>query len=163
MSRKKTIRGRAAAVAFVIDSERGELLLTQRSQKLQQHPGEWSLPGGMQEPGEMLEEALCRELHEEIGLIARECMPVGWTNTPYGVQVYSFCIFVDSKEWLKLEDNEIVQAVWVSLEEALSLEAHKGCIQNFVGREFWMPGWHFSQGVVWGVTYRLLSQLAMAV
>lgn len=43
-------------------------LLTRRSAELRAHAGQWALPGGRCDPGETLEEAALRELHEELGL-----------------------------------------------------------------------------------------------
>ena len=44
------------------------LILTRRSPKLRNHPGQWALPGGRIDAGESPEEAALREMHEEIGL-----------------------------------------------------------------------------------------------
>ena len=44
------------------------LLLTRRSSRLKNHPGQWALPGGRLDPGETPEQAALREMHEEVGL-----------------------------------------------------------------------------------------------
>lgn len=44
------------------------LLLTRRSQKLRNHPGQWAFPGGRLDAGETLEEAALREMSEEVGV-----------------------------------------------------------------------------------------------
>ncbi|MFT5391506.1 MAG: 8-oxo-dGTP pyrophosphatase MutT (NUDIX family) [Gammaproteobacteria bacterium] len=44
------------------------LLLTKRSSKLRDHPGQWALPGGSLDLGETPEEAALREASEEVGL-----------------------------------------------------------------------------------------------
>lgn len=44
------------------------LLLTRRSSKLKNHPGQWALPGGRIDTGETPEQAALREMHEEVGL-----------------------------------------------------------------------------------------------
>jgi len=63
-----------SAVAIVLteaDDGSGQtsFLLTRRAPKLRAHAGQWALPGGRCDPGETLEEAALRELHEELGLL----------------------------------------------------------------------------------------------
>jgi 8-oxo-dGTP pyrophosphatase MutT (NUDIX family) len=72
-----------AAVALCVVDYRGEggldslgqvplesaaLILTRRSQKMKNHPGQWALPGGRIEMGEEPEQTALRELSEEVGL-----------------------------------------------------------------------------------------------
>lgn len=56
----------AAAVAALISNEEGELLLTVRG--IEPGYGMLDLPGGFIDPGETAENAVRRELHEELGL-----------------------------------------------------------------------------------------------
>ncbi len=72
-----------AAVAICLVDYRGEggldglgpvpsgnaaLILTRRSKKMKNHPGQWALPGGRMDMGESPEQASLRELSEEVGL-----------------------------------------------------------------------------------------------
>ncbi|MEJ2870038.1 CoA pyrophosphatase [Actinomycetospora sp. OC33-EN08] len=62
---------RRAAVAVVVldDPQRGPgVLLTRRTSRLRDHPGQFALPGGSLDPGEDEVTAALRELDEELGL-----------------------------------------------------------------------------------------------
>ena len=56
-------------VAAIIESE-GKLLVCQR-RRGSNFEMMWEFPGGKKKPGETLEEALARELHEELGVQAQ--------------------------------------------------------------------------------------------
>jgi 8-oxo-dGTP pyrophosphatase MutT (NUDIX family) len=54
------------AVGVLIDAD-GRFLLTSRPEG-KVYAGHWEFPGGKLEPGETVEQALRRELHEELGI-----------------------------------------------------------------------------------------------
>ena len=60
--------------AAVIINEHGDTLLSLRLADTHQG-GKWEFPGGKLEPGESAEQALCRELSEELGIKALELEP----------------------------------------------------------------------------------------
>ena len=69
---------RAEVAVGAIVRRADELLLVRRGRP--PAVGEWSVPGGRVEPGELLMEAVVRELHEETGLRG-VCGPlVGWVE-----------------------------------------------------------------------------------
>ncbi|MGE5295460.1 MAG: NUDIX domain-containing protein [Solirubrobacterales bacterium] len=69
----------AAAVAGVIVDSRGRMVVLVRGKE----PGKglWDLPGGFVDPGETAEEALAREIREEVGLEVTAMRYIGsWPN-----------------------------------------------------------------------------------
>jgi 8-oxo-dGTP pyrophosphatase MutT (NUDIX family) len=61
---------RAAVAATLVGDAEGRacFLITRRSSRLRDHPGQWALPGGRVDRGESAEQTALRELHEELGL-----------------------------------------------------------------------------------------------
>ena len=53
------------------------LLLTRRSSKLRNHPGQWAFPGGRLDEGETLIEAALREMREEVFVDVPEAAVLG--------------------------------------------------------------------------------------
>jgi NAD+ diphosphatase len=69
----------AAAVAGVIRDEQGRVLVLVRGEE--PGKGRWDLPGGFVDPDESAEDALRREVREEIGLEIADLRYVGsWPN-----------------------------------------------------------------------------------
>lgn len=62
----------AAVAITLVEADDGSgqaaFLLTRRAAGLRAHAGQWALPGGRCDPGETLQVAALRELHEELGL-----------------------------------------------------------------------------------------------
>ena len=61
-------------------SNRGALMLTRRSEKLRNHPGQWAFPGGRVDPGETLVETALRELSEEVYVHLDESHVLGFLD-----------------------------------------------------------------------------------
>jgi 8-oxo-dGTP diphosphatase len=69
-------------VAAVFQNAKQEILLIQRP-KNKPMPGLWEFPGGKLEPGEKPEEALVRELREEIALVPITFKPLSFVSHTY--------------------------------------------------------------------------------
>ncbi len=63
-------------VAALVRNEAGDYLLCRMPEDRGVFPGQWGLPGGGVEPGETLEQALRREVREEVGLEIGEIRPL---------------------------------------------------------------------------------------
>ena len=80
--------------AALIPDETGKrFLLTKRPAK-GLLGGMWEFPGGKQETGETLEECICREIREELGITIRAVKPFGvykHAYTHFKVTLHAFC------------------------------------------------------------------------
>jgi nucleoside triphosphatase len=63
-------------VVPVIRDEAGRVLLCKMPEDRGVFPGQWGLAGGGVEPGERIEEALAREISEELGVTLLESKPL---------------------------------------------------------------------------------------
>ncbi|GAA1154971.1 (deoxy)nucleoside triphosphate pyrophosphohydrolase [Streptomyces hebeiensis] len=99
---------------------RGRLLAARRSAP-EELAGRWELPGGKLEPGEEPEDALVRELREELGVVARpvERIPGRWTLKPgYVLEVWTVRLL--SGDPLPLEDHDELR--WLGPDEAYTVD-----------------------------------------
>lgn len=76
-----------AAVAALVTDGNGRLLLTTRG--VEPHYGKLDLPGGFIDPGETAEEAVARELDEELGLKVKAVEYVGSATNEYIYEGFS--------------------------------------------------------------------------
>jgi 8-oxo-dGTP diphosphatase len=101
------------AVGVLIDPN-GRFLLTSRPDG-KVYAGHWEFPGGKVEPGETIEQALRRELHEELGITIAGAQP--WQVTlhdyPHALVRLHFCKVFD---WSgDFEMREAQQMAWQEL------------------------------------------------
>ena len=78
-------------VIGVLRDEAARVLLVQRSQRVT-HPGLWCFPGGHVEPDESLEDAVSRELREELDIEVLAERHLGFVSVPssqYRLEVFT--------------------------------------------------------------------------
>ncbi|MCZ9306794.1 (deoxy)nucleoside triphosphate pyrophosphohydrolase [Corynebacterium sp. c8Ua_181] len=99
----------------------GERFLACRKKPGKPLEGHWEFPGGKIEPGETPEQALAREIHEELGLKAEVGPKVTTTTYRYEfatIELTTFyCTLVDGD--LRLTDHDATK--WVTPTEADNL------------------------------------------
>jgi 8-oxo-dGTP diphosphatase len=84
--------GVKVAVAVLVDNQQ-RILITQRPLHAS-HGGFWEFPGGKLEPGERAEEALVREVKEEVGIEVHEYHYLGDVHHTYPDKSVQLIVFL---------------------------------------------------------------------
>ena len=98
-------------------------MLTVRADTLRRHGGQVSLPGGVVEAGETLEQAAMREAHEEIALATDSVRVIG-PLTPLDIPVSGFRLYpivaaMDTRPKLAPVDGEVARIIEVAVSELM--------------------------------------------
>lgn len=127
------------AAAIVDDLERPTTLLVARRSRPQEIAGRWEFPGGKAEPAETPEEALHRELREELGVQVRLGSEItgpddgGWIITDRHVMRLWFAVLTDG-EPQPLIEHDLLE--WTAFEDARGydwLDGDVRIIEHMVG------------------------------
>ena len=76
--------------------------------------GRYSALAGFLEPGESIEEAVAREIHEEAGVRVRDVRYVASQPWPFPSQLMIACIGTAEDDALTIDTHELEDAIWVS-------------------------------------------------
>lgn len=112
-----------AAVALVITSDKEEnpsFIITRRSARLQNHAGQWALPGGRLDPGETEVQAALRETKEEIGVSLSKEQVLGLLDdypTRSGFLITPVVIWAGADITLDPNEDEVAATYIVPLHE----------------------------------------------
>jgi mutator protein MutT len=101
-------------VAAGILERNGCVLICQRRHD-QPHPGKWEFPGGKVEQGESPEDALVRELREELGIESAEPVEISRYEFTYPGKTPILLVFLKVSAWTGEIENRIFKTiVWES-------------------------------------------------
>jgi 8-oxo-dGTP pyrophosphatase MutT (NUDIX family) len=152
----------AAVLAPLIELPEPAVVFTRRAADLSRHAGEISFPGGLQDPGESLQQTALREAREEIDLDPETVEVVG-ALTPVHVWVSSILVvpfvgMVASPPALKLSVSEIDEVLTfpvlrlAEVESAMELAREDGRVWK---------GWAYELegSLIWGATGAMLHDL----
>jgi len=154
---------RAAGLLLVFPKdERAHIVLTVRSSTLGRHSGQVSLPGGVVEPGETIEEAALREAHEEIGLPLAGVQALG-TLTPIDIPVSGFRLHpvvatTPAYPRLRPADGEVARVLEVPVELLMDPQCRGARDMERDGRKYRVPTLVIDGAEVWGATAMVLSE-----
>lgn len=157
-------RPRPAAVLVPIQLEPyPTILLTLRSQRLQQHPGQISFPGGGAEAADNGPTGTAlREAWEEVGLPREQVQPLGYLDrldTISGYRVVPVVAHIIGQPALRLDPSEVAQAFRVPLEFALERNNYQFEKREYANTRYQLPVLQYQEWRVWGATAIILWRL----
>lgn len=138
-----------------------EVILTERSAELANHPGEISFPGGRPEDGDAdVSATALREAHEEIGLEGAELLgplsSIPLYTSDY--RLHPFVARVPRDARLRLQPSEVASLVIFGLRELLETELH-GIPWEHEGARHVSPIFETETKLVFGGTAHALWEL----
>ncbi|HEX2610189.1 MAG TPA: CoA pyrophosphatase [Gemmatimonadales bacterium] len=156
-----------AAVAIIVAPAPDAILLIRRSERSgDPWSGHMALPGGRRDPNdrELLDTAI-RETREEVGIhlgrndlvgILQPVVPRTRVLPPIAIQPFVF--HLQRRPELTL-NSEVAAARWVELERLLHPTTHGPVELTVGGAHRVVPAFQLEDGVVWGLTERILASL----
>ena len=140
----------------------GFFFLTVRSQNVEHHKGQISLPGGVAKDNESNESTAIRETNEEIGVDENVIKVIG-NLTPFYVPVSNFRIFpfvgwTNKKPKTKVQDSEVKRIFSVSINDLMLENNLKIKQELFSDRLCTVPYFDLGGEIVWGATSMILSE-----
>ncbi len=110
-------------IGAIILNKKGQILLIQRGKKSKNEVGLWGFPGGALEFGETIEEAIIREVKEELGVAIKPLKKLAAVNhripneKQHWIAVPYICQLVSGRPKI-LEVNKIAAIKWLTIKEA---------------------------------------------
>jgi len=158
-----TLRRPAAVLIGIRDDREQHVLLTLRTDTLQQHAGQVAFPGGRVEPDDVdVVATALRESHEEIGLDASMVTPLGFLETFETISGYSVTPVVarvSADAVLKPDPGEVAEVFEVPFAFFLEPANLRRYTMDFRGHRRDMVEFLHAGYRIWGVTAAILFNL----
>jgi 8-oxo-dGTP pyrophosphatase MutT (NUDIX family) len=155
---------RKAGVLILLYPKGGRLrvLLTRRTERVNHHRGQISLPGGEQHPGESIEATALRETSEELGLDLGAVRVLG-KLTPLYIPPSNFCIYpivasIPGPLEFEPQPEEVAEVLEPPIDHLADAANVRRETWNYGGQDHDVPFYDFEGHKIWGATAMVLAE-----
>jgi 8-oxo-dGTP pyrophosphatase MutT (NUDIX family) len=154
-----------AGVLILLYHHNGQLYfpLTRRTDTLEAHKGQVSLPGGAREAGETLQSTALRETCEELGVCVEDWTVLGPLTPlyipPSGFLIHPFVAHTPTRPAFTPDPIEVAELIETPLALLLDPVAVLREEWDLHGMQVQVPFFHVHGHKVWGATAMVLSEL----
>ena len=154
-----------ASVGIIVFKENNKLffLLTKRTENVEHHKGQVSLPGGAIDRNETAKNASLRETNEEIGIDSSTLESLGQLSSLYTpvsyFNIHVFLWYSKVQPRIKINNSEVDQVYKISLDELIDNNLVSNTPINKSGFEINVPAYNFNECICWGATAMIITEL----
>ena len=154
-----------ASVGIIVFEEDNQLffLLTKRTDNVEHHKGQVSLPGGAIEKNESAMDASSRETYEEIGVHSSTLKILGQLSSLYTpVSYFNIHVFLwhsNTKPEINIDNNEVDKVYKIGFNELIDNNLVCETKISKTGIKINVPAYHFKECICWGATAMILTEL----
>jgi len=152
----------AVLILLYPNNDNINFILTERTNEVQHHKGQISLPGGSWVKGEHLSETALRETEEEIGIPADE-IEIICELTPLfvnvtGYMIHPFVGYVTKKPNIIPDPNEVKNVFTATISDLLNSKSSETELWTIRETPVDVPFYKLDKYKVWGATAMILSE-----
>ncbi|MBN1887972.1 MAG: CoA pyrophosphatase [Thermoflexales bacterium] len=162
-----TCRQAAALVLLYPHDGEWHLPLTRRTDSVETHKGQISLPGGAQEEGESFQETALREAHEELAVDPAQVEILGGLSPiyipPSNFYLHPFVACAARRPAFRPlpgEVAELIETPLAALSDPANLREEDWLVQGQAAR---VPFYQLGSHKVWGATAMVLAELVVVL
>jgi nucleoside triphosphatase len=135
-------------VVAIIRNSRDEVLICKMPKDRGAYPGQWAIPGGGVDEGEKMEEALRREMREEVGMeigeidafwfqddVVTKLIPGEESRELYMIHLIFDC--VAKGDAVTIDNRELVEFAWVKPGDLREYDLNRATVKTFQ-RKGWL-------------------------
>jgi 8-oxo-dGTP pyrophosphatase MutT (NUDIX family) len=161
---------RAAVMLLLFPGAKNDELqtvLTRRPETLQHHPGQISLPGGRQEPGEPIQTTALREVEEEIGVNRSQITVLGTLTQiyvpPSDFTVTPFVGWADREPTFQLQEDEVAELIYAPLLPFMDSDNRNLSPVDNDTQNRDVPWFAVARKQIWGATAIIIDDLVQRI